>query len=483
MQILQINSFLQGGKYRIEKVLGQGGFGITYLATQELLERKVCIKEFFFKNSCSRTVTGEVVLGTDGNNELAERFLNKFIKEARTISKLEHPNIIRILDVFKKNGTVYYVMNYVDGQSLDDIVKQRGALLECEAIEYITQIASALDYLHQHKINHLDVKPANIMIRKDDNKAILIDFGISKQYDEKGEQTSTTPVGLSYGFAPIEQYKPGGVSSFSPSTDIYSLGATLYKLITGNTPPQAIDLLNEELPDISNVSSNIASAITKSMQIKSDNRPKSISEFLDILEPKFEKLIDEEITKIITSDNCVNSINGHEYVNLGLSVKWSKMNIGATESDYRGAYFSYGELEKKSKYTSANSLILGKTIDEISGSLQYDAARVQWGGTWRLPTKEEIEELNNKCVWKWEIYNNSKGYRVTAPNGNSIFFPALGYIDGDSCAYDKVDGYYWSATPEENDAQYAYGLKFYDGFIGIRLLNREYGISIRPVSD
>lgn len=480
---LQVGTSLQGGKYKIEKVLGQGGFGITYLATQELLDRKVCIKEFFFKNSCNRTMTGEVILGADGNNELAGRFLNKFIKEARTISQLEHPNIIRILDVFKKNGTVYYVMNYVDGLSLDDIVKQRGALLECEAIEYITQIANALDYLHQHKINHLDVKPANIMIRKEDNKAILIDFGISKQYDDQGEQTSTTPVGLSYGYAPIEQYRPEGVSIFSPATDIYSLGATLYKLITGNTPPQAIDLLNEELSYIGCISNNIASAITQSMQIKSCDRPRSISAFLDILEYKSEEEEDKEVTKLIINNDNVDSINGHEYVDLGLSVKWAKMNIGATESDSRGTYFSYGELEEKPKYISANSLNLGKTIDEISGNLQYDAAHVQWAGTWRLPTKSEIEELNNKCVWKWEFHNDSKGYKVIGPNGNSIFFPALGYMDGNSCAYDKVDGYYWSATPEENDTQYAYGLKFYDGFIGIRLLNREYGINIRPVSD
>ena len=210
---LSTNTILQGGKYKIERVLGQGGFGITYLATQELLDRKVCIKEFFFKDSCSRKRSGEVELGTIGNRDLVERFLNKFIKEARTISQLDHPNIIRILDIFKENNTAYYVMDFIEGSSLDDIVDKRGALPEKEAVDYIKQVASALDYIHQRSINHLDVKPANIMVRND-NKAILIDFGVSKQYDEQGEQTSTTPVGISYGYAPMEQYMPGGVNTF-----------------------------------------------------------------------------------------------------------------------------------------------------------------------------------------------------------------------------------------------------------------------------
>ena len=126
MNSLSKDTLLQRGKYKIEKVLGQGGFGITYLATQELLERKVCIKEFFFKDSCSRTSTGKVTLGTVGNKDLVERFLNKFIKEARTISKLEHPNIIRILDIFMENGTAYYVMDFIEGESLEDIVNSRG---------------------------------------------------------------------------------------------------------------------------------------------------------------------------------------------------------------------------------------------------------------------------------------------------------------------------------------------------------------------
>ena len=281
MQQLPKNTLLQGGKYKIEKVLGQGGFGITYLATQELLERKICIKEFFFKDSCGRTSTGKVALGTVGNMDLVDRFLNKFIKEARTISKLEHPNIIRIFDIFMENGTAYYVMDYIEGESLEDIVKRRGALPEHEAVSYIKQVANALDYLHQHKINHLDVKPANIMVRKADYKAILIDFGVSKQYDEQGEQTSTTPVGISYGYAPIEQYRPGGVSEFSPQADIYSLGATLYKLLTGKIPPQAMEILSDGLPNlIEEFSLQVQNVIRQSMQVRKQDRPNSIGGFI-----------------------------------------------------------------------------------------------------------------------------------------------------------------------------------------------------------
>lgn len=284
MQQLPKNTLLQGGKYRIEKALGQGGFGITYLANQELLESKVCIKEFFFKDSCSRSSIGKVTLGLVGNKVMVNRFLNKFIKEARTISKLEHPNIIKILDIFMENGTAYYVMDFIEGESLEEIVKRRGALPEHEAVSYIKQVANALDYLHQHRINHLDVKPANIMLRKEDNKAILIDFGVSKQYDEQGDQTSTTPVGISHGYAPIEQYRPEGVSSFSPQADIYSLGATLYRLVTGTIPPQAIDVLDEGLPPLpSFLSSSVVEAIKIAMQPRKVERVSSINDIIDEL--------------------------------------------------------------------------------------------------------------------------------------------------------------------------------------------------------
>ena len=286
MQQLLKNTFLQGGKYKIEKVLGQGGFGITYLATQELLDRKVCIKEFFFKEYCERDeATSHVSLGTQNNHELVERFMNKFLKEARTISQLEHPHIIRIHDIFKENNTAYYVMEYIEGESLADRVNHYGCLPESEAVEYIKQIASALDFIHQQSINHLDVKPANIMVRKSDSKAILIDFGLSKQYDAQGGQTSTTPVGISHGYAPMEQYNMGGVSTFSPQTDIYSLGATLFKLVTGQTPPQASDILNDGLSELPfALSSKVKNAINRAMQVRKKDRPKDVKSFLDLIE-------------------------------------------------------------------------------------------------------------------------------------------------------------------------------------------------------
>lgn len=163
-------------------------------------------------------------LGSNGSAEIMGRFKEKFIKEAKTIARLDHPNIIHIHDVFVENNTAYYVMEYIEGESLGDVVRRCGPLAEKDAVEYIRAVASALDYIHQRRIMHLDIKPANVMLRKEDNRAILIDFGLSKQYDAEGNQTSSTPLGISAGYAPMEQYQQGGVQEFSPETDIYSLG-------------------------------------------------------------------------------------------------------------------------------------------------------------------------------------------------------------------------------------------------------------------
>ncbi|MBD5357597.1 MAG: serine/threonine protein kinase, partial [Bacteroides sp.] len=187
---------LQNGKYRIIRVLGQGGFGITYLAVHTMLDKLVAIKEFFPKEYCDRDeTTSHLTIGTRNSAKIVEILKSKFIKEAKNISKLSHPNIITIHDIFQENGTAYYVMEYIRGASLSEMVKQDGAMPEDKAIGYIRKIADAVGYMHSLSMNHLDLKPANIMVRDTDDEPILIDFGLSKQYDASGEQTSTTPIG------------------------------------------------------------------------------------------------------------------------------------------------------------------------------------------------------------------------------------------------------------------------------------------------
>ncbi len=283
---LKSGTTLQGGRYQIIELLGQGGFGITYLASQVMAGRKVCIKEYFPKEYYKRDDASTTIsLLSQSQAEVMTRFRDKFVKEAQTIATLDHPHIIHIFDVFEENNTCYYVMEYIEGESLNNIVKREGALSEADAIKYIRCIASALKYLHDQKINHLDVKPGNIMVRKKDDRAILIDFGLSKHYDNSGDQTSSTPVGISHGYAPMEQYQTGGVSSFSPATDIYSLGATLYFLVTGKVPPQAT-VVGEEgigtLPE--HLSQGTRKAIESAMNFWRKDRPKCIDELLSLID-------------------------------------------------------------------------------------------------------------------------------------------------------------------------------------------------------
>lgn len=281
MQSLIQGSTLQGGKYIIKKVLGQGGFGITYLAEHDLLRKQVAIKEFFMKDYCYRKEsTSHVSVGTEGSEDLVNRFRQKFLSEARKIAHFQHANIIRISDVFEENGTAYYVMDYCEGGSLADLLRSYPkGIGESLALKYIRQIASALKCIHDQRMNHLDVKPANIMLDAQDN-AILIDFGISKNFGVIDPTTNVFPLGISTGYTPIEQYT--GIAGFSPETDIYSLGATLFKLITGQTPPVPHIIDEKGLPKII-ATENIVNAIKAAMQYRRVDRPKNIDEWTKML--------------------------------------------------------------------------------------------------------------------------------------------------------------------------------------------------------
>ncbi|MGM9694083.1 MAG: bifunctional serine/threonine-protein kinase/formylglycine-generating enzyme family protein, partial [Alloprevotella sp.] len=320
MQHLLPNSTLQGGKYRIVKKLGQGGFGITYLAIQTGLERRVVIKEFFMKEFCERdSNTHHVTMGTEGSRDTVKKFQEKFLKEARHIAKFNHPHIVRIIDVFDENNTSYYVTEYASNGSLEDKVKAQGALSESVATRYILQVADALDFIHQKNMNHLDVKPGNIVLNEADD-TILIDFGLSKQYDATtGNQTSTTPLGISEGFAPMEQYKKGGVGAFTPETDIYALGATFFFLLTGTTPPSAPDVNEYGVPleklREKRVSEKAISIICQAMKGRKMDRMKQVRTLIDGLKGEPDGKKSEQVhdaSSHSNDDTKVHSAGGEE---------------------------------------------------------------------------------------------------------------------------------------------------------------------------
>ena len=575
------------GTYRIERVLGQGGFGITYLATDISLDRLVAVKEFFPKEYCNRdSDTSHVTVGTVGNTELVDRLKEKFLKEARNIAKFQYPYIIKIISAFEANGTAYYVMDYIEGENLSDMVKRHGPLPEQKALEYIEKIGLALEYLHdRHHMNHLDVKPANIMVRRSDDTPILIDFGLSKQYGESGHQTSTTPVGISHGYAPIEQYTEGGVSTFSPTTDLYSLAASLYYLLTGVTPPSAPSLQDEGISFPQGIDPAIRTAVEKAMSPSRKGRQPNVRQFLVELRQApgaASTGVSNEQTRIITDstgsntasektrivrDNVIDTpvstfgtpspaanpwyssiyfyigvgavvavalivwllvdgssssnkvahetiwqddgaptedalaassltedaiasaetpaetatpavavYGGHNGVDLGLSVIWADCNLGAgSPSDY-GSYYTWGETSPGFQY---NYCTLSSSI---CGNASYDAAAANWGSGWKMPTSAQCKELLNSCSWNWTSQDGVKGYRVTGPNGNSIFLPGAGYYKDGQMEYVGSNGNYWSGSPSGSDKASYISFQTTD-YRQLRTHFKDRARSIRPVRN
>ena len=178
------------------------------------------------------------------------------------------------------------------------------------------------------------------------------------------------------------------------------------------------------------------------------------------------------------------TINGHEWVDLGLSVKWATKNVGASSPSDYGDYFAWGETTTKSSYTEDNCKTWKKSISDIAGNSQYDASRANWGSTWRLPTRREFQELVDQCTWTWTSQGGYNGYRVTSKaNGNSIFLPAAGYRLGTSHRGGGEYSNYWCSTPSESYTHNAFSLCFTSSYHSVGWLYRNSGRSVRPVSE
>ena len=483
---LQQDYTLQDGNYRILKVLGQGGFGITYLAIQVRLDRKVAIKEFFMKDFCERNeTTRQVTLGTAGNREIVNSCRKKFLKEAKHIALLVHPNIIRIIDVFDENSTSYYVMEYIEGGSLSNKLGTTGLSMS-EATRYIFQVAETLKYIHKQNIAHLDIKPSNIMLNGND-EIVLIDFGVSKQYDfSTGEQTSVSPVGCSSGYAPLEQYEPDGVKDFSPQTAIYSLGATYFKLLTCITPLKASkitkDFLQEKLK-AKGVPTAVISIICKSMEKLKENRFSDVCSFIEGLNSISLQVADssdkkdgniaykqyEEGTAVMPSqeeiDNWVKNIISSEY------------NTGR----YKSAFEHFSEYAKMGNATA--QYYLGKMYGHGRGVSRDYAKAVEW-------YRKSAEQGNSKaqyslgCMYKEciGIQDYAKAvecFLKAAEQGNAAAQYYLGNMykegGGISQAYAKVvERYLKSAEQGNSEAQYSLGSMYENG----RCVSKDYAKAV-----
>ena len=294
---LQPGNTLQGGKYRIEKVLGQGSFGITYLASyattiegalgKMTVDIKVAIKEFFMSEVNQRN---EQTHGVEGSSStIFTNYRIKFRKEAQNLASLHHPHIVQVTDVFDENNTTYYVMQYIEGMSLDSFIASKGRVSAEDTILIAAQIGQALSYMHQRHMLHLDLKPGNIMLDKQ-GQVHLIDFGLSKQYDSNGEPESSTSIGMGTpGYAPIEQAnRMGQGKQFQATIDVYAFGATVYKMLTGRRPDDASVILNDGFPfgflQQLGVQQNMINAVQRAMAPQRNARFQTVTEFVQALD-------------------------------------------------------------------------------------------------------------------------------------------------------------------------------------------------------
>ncbi len=278
---LRAGTKLQQGKFTVSAVLGQGGFGITYLATDTALRRRVAIKELF-PHGCMRQ-SGSVVLPPPPsplNAREFDRAKEWFVKEAQTLARFVHPGIVRVYTEFTENNTAYMVMEYLQGRTLAEWwIENGGAPSEAEAVSFAMAIGQALTEVHEAGVLHRDVKPQNVIVT-DDRRTVLLDFGAAR------ELTAVMTVMLTSGFAPMEQYGSG--TRVGVSVDVYGLGATLYTLLTGTAPVPAPDRLSGRVlmpPERLNaqVSQRVSKAVMKSMEIDASARYQSMAEFLEAL--------------------------------------------------------------------------------------------------------------------------------------------------------------------------------------------------------
>ncbi len=339
----------------------------------------------------SRGDDGSITGMSDGS--LSHNYCVKFQKEAINLSRLDHPNIVRVTDSFSENGTFYYVMDYIEGQNLNDYVKSHH-IDEAEAVSIIKSVADALIYMHeaQHML-HLDLKPGNVMRRESDGHIFLIDFGLSKHFDGNGQPETSTTIGLgTVGYAPIEQGNRAKNGEFRPTIDVYALGATLYKLLTRETPPPASDLVSDEdlLEDnlrAKDVSDDLIKVVSQAMCPSVKKRTQTIRDFNSNLDGV---KADTQVTNGDASKEAVVEADKDETI-VASAKGNSNIKHGTEETSLASP-----AIPKQERKTSWMRKILGSYLEYLEGLFKM------W---WLLPSYIILSVISSHREEIYEYFN------------------------------------------------------------------------------
>lgn len=417
MQQLQQGTALQGGKYRIERVLGQGGFGNTYAGYNTFFDERVAIKEFFMQGLNDRDKeSGSVSVSIERNKEQFLEQREKFKKEAQRIRKLNNPHIVRVHDLFEENGTTYYVMDFIDGESLAERLKRTGVPLpEQEVQKILPQLLDALKTVHDAGIWHLDLKPANIMIDKAGNVS-LIDFGASKQLNaQKGGATTSTAISYTNGYAPREQMEKN-YDKFGPWTDLYALGATLYTLLTNKRPPLPTDIDDDTsedkhwaLPMSMSISTEMHSMILWLMSTNRIRRPQNVEEVIARIKAREYNLIDN-----LNEDTIQTGIEDEETI-IATSYKdqregKEKKRIEDKESVDK---HEVGSVIKNNKYKKW--LYIGVPVIVVVLLIIFMAKSLNTLEIYKAPQKDERYIEERKELQNFDVKSQLGDYKYTGP--------------------------------------------------------------------
>ena len=523
MQLTQNTYFGEGNRYYLDKLLGRGGFSEVWLAKDAITDLELVLKVY-------APGTG---MDEDG--------LQTFSKELARVYHLNHPNLLRPQHVDSWQGMPYLLMAYCAQGSL---VKQKGGMSEKAIRKVLHDVASGLAYLHAHDVIHQDIKPDNVLL-DDAGNYVITDFGISTRARStlrKSVGASAAHSGGTIAYMGPERF--GKEPAPIKASDVWSLGAMLYELMTGDTPfgehGGLIQKSGAEIPTIQgNYSDELKQMVEQMLALNPWDRPTAEDLAAGYSVPsaptvkRIKRIKSRSSSAKINKDRIwaiilfcvllglavvigvnmynigrpkdVGTHNGHEWVDLGLSVKWATCNVGATAPEEYGNYYAWGEVKPKKNYCWETYKYSNGTDDSltkyISGSDEYtnylnvdsitittldkvdDAATHNWGGRWRMPSAAEWAELREQCSWTWTTRNNAKkGYEVTSKiNGNSIFLPAAGFCYDTELDDANSMAFYWSSALDKSDSSYAWVIAFDEDYFSMDSEDRFYGLSVRPV--